>query len=300
MVEADRILLRNVQREADELEDDLRRIQDLGSQLQADLRRDREESSTRVEVQRQLERQVAQAKSHLSDLRERRASMNVDSVTMGGDRAHFSKELDFLRDSLEEETSMLEKLKSANEYLERSHKAHTDHAHQLENQRKEVLEMLETENRLVQRDERQTEEVRAALERLRREQGDSKGVTAEEVDLLRPRRPSASHAAADADNWLRSPPGSAPALRTPQPGSHASSPGIHLRTPGASTPARRSGASTPKSEMWRDDAAGVQMKAFASQFNPHSWASSLVGGTFGLPAASVCSSGGDPRSREGV
>merc|ERR1719213_1063525 len=144
------------------------------------------------------------------------------------EREHFSKELNFLRNSFDEETAMLEKMKAANDYLERSHKAHTDHARQLESQRKDVLEMLETESRLLQRDERQTEEARAALERLRREQGDSKGVASQEVDILRHRRPP-SNPAADADNWLRSPHSATP-HRTP-PGSQAASPGIHLRTP---------------------------------------------------------------------
>merc|ERR1719409_524345 len=193
--------------------------------MQHTLRRNREESGTRVEVQRQLERQVVQSKSRLTELRELRVSMNVDSVAFWKDREHFSQELDFLRNSLEEESAMLEKLKSANEYLERSHKAHSDHARQLESQRQDVLEMLETENRLLQRDERQTEEARAALERLRREQGDSKGVAAEEVDILRHRRPS-SNAAGDADNWLRTPPSRTPSIHTP-----AASPGIQLRTP---------------------------------------------------------------------
>merc|ERR1712146_395266 len=121
-------------------------------------------------------------------------------------------------------------------------------------QRKDVLDMLETESRLLQRDERQTEEARAALERLRRETGDSKGVASEEVDVLRPRRPL-SNAAADADNWLRSP------QRTPL-GSQPSSPGIHLRTPASSH--RGTGASAPKPEIWQNNAAANKAKHFAA------------------------------------
>jgi hypothetical protein len=316
MLEADRILLRNVRRDVEELEDELCRIQDLGMQLKHNMCRDREENSTRAEVQKQLERQVSQAKGRLLELRENRVSMNINSTSASRDREHFSQDVSFLRNSLEEESAMLEKLKSANDYLERSHKAHSDHARQLGEQRKDVLELLETESRLLERDERQTDEARAALERLRREQGDSKGVAAEEVDTLRPRRPLPSAAAA-ADNWLhpvRTPPGSqrgSPDVLTAQrspPVSRMNSPGIRLRTPVAGTPLGGSTArpstspSIAPSENWQDPTAEreVAKQHLVNQFNPHSWASSLVGGTFGLPAASVSSPGGDPRSREGV
>lgn len=279
ILESDRILLRGVQRVVDELEDDLRKKQDVVSQSQQQLRRDREESNSRVEVQRQLERQLVLAKGRLSELREMRASMDVDSASFWRDRDHFSQELAMMRNTFDSESLLLEKLKNASDHLERSHKAHADHTRQLENQRKDVLEMLERENRLLQRDERQTEEARAALERLRREQGDSKGITVEEVDILKHRGLALR---GEADSWLRS---SADSSTNKDPKSVSS-----VR----STP-KPSPVSEPRSEVWRDSAAATH-----NVFDPHSWASSLVGGTFGLPAASAGSLGGDPRSREGV
>jgi hypothetical protein len=318
MLEAERILLRRAQKDADEIEDELERTADAASQLQQDLRREREERSHRVEVQRKLERQVVQAKGRLADLRETRKAAHVDDVSFWRDREHFTQELTLMRNTFEEESILLDKMKSANDCLERAYKAHNEHARQLETQRKEVLEMMERETRLLQRDERSTEEARAALERLRREDGDSKGIAAAEVDILKPPKPPSM----DFDSWLHPTRGDIGRSRYSTASSAKSeiwqnndAASEHLRANGG-----RSTLSSPKSSIWQDDGAAVQARSIPgsvrSSPNPslwqddlsigqarsdaHGWASSLVGGTFGLPSAARNTGVADLRIREGV
>jgi len=321
MLEAERILLRRAQQDADELEDELERTQDMASQLQQELRRDREESGHKVEVQRQLERQVVQAKSRLADLRETRKAANVDDVSFWRDREHFTQELTLMQDTFEEEGILLDKMKSANDCLERAYKAHVEHARQLETQRKEVLEMMERESRLLQRDERTTEEARAAFERLRRDVGDSKGISSAEVDILKPPKPPSM----DFDNWLHPARGDTVRSRV----STASSPKSEIwRDDTASEQPRQtrsrplpSALSSPQSSLWQDEAVSGQARSTAGSMrstpkssvwqddvsigqvksDAQGWASSLVGGTFGLPSAARNTGGSEQvRIREGV
>lgn len=277
-------MLRHAQRDVDKVEDELQRVQDAYRQLQQQIRRERADSDTRLTVQRQLEHQVMDAKSQLEALRREKKAKNVDSVSFWRDRGHYSQELDFLKNAAEEEGIVLDQLRSANDYLERCQKAYTEQASQLERQRKELADMLAREERLMQRDELQNEEARAQLERMRRETGDSKGITTEEVDLMKHRlRSNSSMSIASG--------GAATAMGL------ASAPDADNR----SVRSVRSGRSVAESSRLPPSEARLSERQppVMRPSDAHSWASSLIGGTFGLPSG-VGSAAEDPRSREGV
>eukprot|EP00747_Dinoflagellata_sp_TGD_P091801 gnl/TRDRNA2_/TRDRNA2_165190_c0_seq2.p1 gnl/TRDRNA2_/TRDRNA2_165190_c0~~gnl/TRDRNA2_/TRDRNA2_165190_c0_seq2.p1 ORF type:complete len:862 (-),score=165.77 gnl/TRDRNA2_/TRDRNA2_165190_c0_seq2:154-2529(-) len=169
VIEADRAVSRQLRREVDTLEEELRHTRDTRDQLEQQVRNDQSRSEGFLETRRKLERELQEAKRRLAELRDDRRAVNLESISLRRDREHFAEELAFLQRMTKDEEQALEAMRRSNVYLEKSYKGLEAHTAQLERQRKEVLQQVAKEKDLIRQEERYNAEMRNKLERMRRE-----------------------------------------------------------------------------------------------------------------------------------
>lgn len=169
VISADRAVSRQLRREVDGLEEELRQIREARHQLERQVHHEQQESERLAQQRRQLEAQTQDAKRRLAELREDRRAVNLESISLRRDRCHFSEELAFLKRTAEDEERTLEVIRRANQFLDKSYRDLELHTEQLEGQRKELLQEVHKERELVRTEERHSAEMRNRLERMRRE-----------------------------------------------------------------------------------------------------------------------------------
>lgn len=170
MITADREVSRQLRREVDSMDEELRRVREAHDQMERQMKQEQLEAQRLVEQRRQLERQLQDTKNRLGNLREDRRAANLESISLRRDREHFGEELAFLRRMAEDEDKTLEVVRRANQFLEKSCQDLEDHTTKLEQQRKELLQQVAAEKQLKQSEERQNAEMRNQRDRTRREQ----------------------------------------------------------------------------------------------------------------------------------
>lgn len=170
VMEADRTVSKQLKREIDDLEQELRQVHETRDQLERQLRQEADESQRFKTQQQELERRVEGAKNRLVDHREDRRAVNLESISLRRDRDHFADELSFLKRMAEEEEQTLDAIGRSNQFLDKSCKGLEAHTQQLELQRKEVLRQVATEREVARHEERENAETRNQIERMRREQ----------------------------------------------------------------------------------------------------------------------------------
>eukprot|EP00929_Paragymnodinium_shiwhaense_P090670 TRINITY_DN50824_c0_g1_i1.p1 TRINITY_DN50824_c0_g1~~TRINITY_DN50824_c0_g1_i1.p1 ORF type:complete len:845 (+),score=163.50 TRINITY_DN50824_c0_g1_i1:64-2598(+) len=169
VVAADRAVARQMEREVVDLEEELRHVNEARQQLERQVQQERRDAERTTDERSKLEQQMADSRRKLADMREDRRALNLESISLGRDRAHFSEELSFLRRLAGDEAKSLEIILAANQLLERSCQDLEVHTAQLEVQRKELAQAVIAEKELLRQNERQNAELRNRLERARRE-----------------------------------------------------------------------------------------------------------------------------------
>mmetsp|Transcript_27226 Transcript_27226/g.76572 ORF Transcript_27226/g.76572 Transcript_27226/m.76572 type:complete len:252 (+) Transcript_27226:923-1678(+) len=179
---ADREVCRQLRREVDEMQDELRHMLDLRSQVERQLM-DAQQSEAKVSNQSsQLEGKLDEAKRRLGDVRESRRAMNLDSLSLRRDRTHCEEELAFLRRMAEDEAYSLEASRQANSLLEKSYQELEGHTEVLERQRRTLAQQVQQERDLVRQEERGSAALRNNLEQLRRQQATNDASRQEVLD----------------------------------------------------------------------------------------------------------------------
>lgn len=167
---ADREVSRQLRREVDELQDELRHMREVRGQLQQRLHEERSAAGSVADQCAQLEASVSDARRRLADLREERRAVNLEGLSLRRDRLHCSEELQFMQDMMTDEEQMLETVYHANNFLDKSQNDLELHTEVLERQRRNLLQQVSKEKELVRHEERQNAELRNRLEQLRRQQ----------------------------------------------------------------------------------------------------------------------------------
>merc|ERR1712007_173280 len=153
----------------DEREDELQQVREVLMQYQRQVQSAQRDGEHLLDQRRQLDRKVADMKDQLSELHDARRSMNLKSVSMRRDCAHFMGELKFLQNMSEQEERSLETLRSSNQILEKACRSLEVHIEQLERQRKEVIVQVAQDKDIVRQEERYNAEMRNQVERMQRE-----------------------------------------------------------------------------------------------------------------------------------
>ena len=161
-------LARKLRDEVDQLDTELRRLQDADVKLEQQAAHESRECE-RLRSQKQvLERELAEDKQKLQQLQDARSNANLESLSLRRDRNHLSHELVFLRQVAENDEEMLLMLRQSNQYLEASYRNLESNSEVLQEIRKEVQAEIAKERELLQLDQRQYAELKATLEQLSR------------------------------------------------------------------------------------------------------------------------------------
>lgn len=169
VIEADKKIASRLQREVDDLDEELRNTRDIREQMDRHMQTERREGDRGAEQRRELETQLQNARQQLKELRMERRAVNLEAISLRRDRDHFTNELAFLKNAYDEDTRNLEALHRANIYLEQSYQALEAHTTQLERQRREIVQQMDVEKDLMRQEERQNSELKNKLERMMRD-----------------------------------------------------------------------------------------------------------------------------------
>merc|ERR1719195_666572 len=112
------------------------------------------------EQQRQIERQVHEAKQRLNVLCADRRAVNLESLSLRRDRGHFTEELAFLQKTVEDEEQTLGVIRGTNNFLEKSYHDLNAYSVVIEQQWRDILQQLSQEKELVRSAERQNAEMK--------------------------------------------------------------------------------------------------------------------------------------------
>ncbi|CAE7537607.1 Epidermal growth factor receptor substrate 15 [Symbiodinium microadriaticum] len=161
-------LARKLRDEVDQLDTELRRLQDADVKLEQQAAHESRECERLLSQKQILERELAEDKQKLQQLQDARSNANLESLSLRRDRNHLSHELAFLRQVAENDEEMLLMLRQSNQYLEASHRNLESNSEMLKEIRKEVQVEIAKEREQLQLDQRQYAELKATLEQLSR------------------------------------------------------------------------------------------------------------------------------------
>lgn len=161
-------LARKLRDEVDQLDTELRRLQDADVKLEQHAAHESRECERLLSQKQILERELAEDKQKLQQLQDARSNANLESLSLRRDRNHLSHELAFLRQVAENDEEMLLMLRQSNQYLEASHRNLESNSEMLKEIRKEVQVEIAKEREQLQLDQRQYAELKATLEQLSR------------------------------------------------------------------------------------------------------------------------------------
>mmetsp|Transcript_85979 Transcript_85979/g.199917 ORF Transcript_85979/g.199917 Transcript_85979/m.199917 type:complete len:270 (+) Transcript_85979:47-856(+) len=170
LIAADREVLKQLWREVESLDSELKALQDSNRQLGNQVNDQRREEDSLVEEQRLLVARLQTTKEHLGSICDDRRAVNLEALSLRHDREHFQEELVFLQQTAEEEGQMFEVISRANDFLQKSVCELTSETEVLERERRELLQQMASERELNRVQERETAQLRCMLERMRREQ----------------------------------------------------------------------------------------------------------------------------------
>jgi len=169
IIAADHEVCRQLRREVDELQDEMRHMRELGNQVQGQLQQQREDQGRLASQHTTLESRLNEARRRLTELRDSRRVMNLESLSLRRDRNHCEEELGFLKRMSDDEAQSLEVARRANILLERSCLDLEGHASALEAQRRVLAQQVHQEQEMVRKEERSNAELRNKLGQLRRQ-----------------------------------------------------------------------------------------------------------------------------------
>eukprot|EP00927_Polykrikos_kofoidii_P056308 TRINITY_DN50460_c0_g1_i1.p1 TRINITY_DN50460_c0_g1~~TRINITY_DN50460_c0_g1_i1.p1 ORF type:complete len:636 (-),score=84.86 TRINITY_DN50460_c0_g1_i1:59-1735(-) len=155
ILDADRMLSRHLRLEADNLERKVQQIRETCNKVEPEARCGRDDGKRLADLERNLERQLADARRRLLQLREECCHMG-DCRMHRHERTHYEETLEYLRQTLWEEERMLEDLRSSNIHLEKSCRDLQDDMGDFQKQRKEILEQSSAESDLLRAETQQT------------------------------------------------------------------------------------------------------------------------------------------------
>jgi len=170
IIAADHEVCRQLRREVDELQDELRHMSELSNQVQQQLEQQRQDYGRLTSQRGDMESRLNEARRRLANLRDSRRAMNLESLSLRRDRTHCEEELGFLKQMAEEEAQTLDVAGRSNILLEKSCLDLEGHAEVLETQRRSLAQQVHQEQDLVRREERSNAELRNKLVQLRRQQ----------------------------------------------------------------------------------------------------------------------------------
>ena len=163
----DRKLAKKLRDEVDQLDSELRRLQDMDVKLEQQAAHESRECERLLAQKLGLERELAEDKQKLQQLQDARSNANLESLALRRDRNHLSHEMVFLRKVAENDEEMLLMLRQSNQYLESSYRGLESNADVLKEIRKEVHAEITAERGQLELDQRQYDELRQTLEQLR-------------------------------------------------------------------------------------------------------------------------------------
>lgn len=170
IIAADREVCKQLRREVDELDDEMRHMRELSNQVHQQLQQQKEDQGRLASQHSNLESCLDEARRRLAELRDSRRAMNLESLSLRRDRSHCEEELGFLKRMSEDEAESLEVARLANILLEKSCLDLEGHAEVLETQRRALAQQVYQERDLVRKEERGNAELRNKLGQLRRHQ----------------------------------------------------------------------------------------------------------------------------------
>ena len=168
-------LARKLRDEVDQLDSELRRLQDTDVKFEQQAAQESRDCERLLAERLNLERELAEQKQKLQQLQDARSSANLESLALRRDRNHLSHELVFLRQVAENDEEMLLVLKQSNQYLEASYRSLESNSDVLKEIRREIQAQIAKEREQLELDQRQYAEVKKTLEQLTRSGQDAPG-----------------------------------------------------------------------------------------------------------------------------
>jgi chromosome segregation ATPase len=173
IVEADVAVSRQVRKEVNEMEDELRHVREARDQLSHHVQQGQQAISRSTDERRQLEDRLDDAKMGLAEIREDRRGTSLDGVSMRRDHDHFQEELQFLQRMMTEERAKLEECYRSNQMLETSYRGLEMQTSELEHQRHLLMKEVSDEEASLRAELRHNAEMRTKLQQMWREQHSS-------------------------------------------------------------------------------------------------------------------------------
>ncbi|CAJ1327080.1 unnamed protein product [Effrenium voratum] len=163
VAKCDRSLAKMLRDEVDQLDGELRRLQELGASLEQKLSQEAVDLEQLARQKKAMEKGLLEEKQRLSQLRDSRGQAHLESLALRRDRSHLTQELGFLRTMAEGEEELISVLRHSNQYLEASCQDLEQGAEALTRRGAELQATLKTEEDLCQRDTRTLADLRATF-----------------------------------------------------------------------------------------------------------------------------------------
>lgn len=173
ILEADAAVSQRVRKEVDQMDMELRHVQEARDQLDRQVQQTRQDLARAEKERRETENRLDDMKQRLAEIREDRRAHSLEGAAMRRDHEHFQEELDFLQRMMAEEQAKLEETYRSNQMLERSTHGLEVNTFELEKQRHAVLKEVAEEEINLRGELRKNAEMRIMLQQMWREQHSS-------------------------------------------------------------------------------------------------------------------------------